>query len=109
MVRVEGFVVAKRYKLGMEFYFGNISSLDTQELYNSILTYTVCVCVLLCMRVILYLHIQSSVPLSEPQLLALERREEHTLYNTACLLFCLPVCLPVWMPAFQCVSVSRPP
>lgn len=49
MVRVGGFVVAKRYKLGMEFYFGNISSLDTQELYNSILTYTVCVCVLLCM------------------------------------------------------------
>lgn len=44
MVRVGGFVVAKRYKLGMEFYFGNISSLDTQELYNSILTYTVCVC-----------------------------------------------------------------
>lgn len=87
MVRVEGFVVAKRYKLGMEFYFGNISSLDTQELYNSILTYTVCVCVCAAMHVCMHVYVCDSVltypkfcaPLGTPAISSGKERGTHII------------------------------
>lgn len=79
MVRVEGFVVAKRYKLGMEFYFGNISSLDTQELYNSILTYTVCVCAVMhaCDSVLTYPKF--CAPLGTPAISSGKERGTHII------------------------------